>query len=56
MTQNRQAVAVGDPLGLLQHVELLLGGRDYAADIRDHDAELVKLRSLMNEVEVETER
>lgn len=56
ITQNRQAVAVGNPHILLHHLELLLGSTDFAAEIAAQDVDIARLRVVTNQKQLDTDR
>lgn len=49
-------MAVGNPHILLHHLELLLGSTDFAAEIATQDMDIARLRVVMDQKQLDTDR
>lgn len=56
VTQSRQAVDVGDPVGLVKQLEALTGAVDYEAAIQQHSALLEQLAAGMEDTKAQMGR
>lgn len=56
VTQSRQAVDVSSPVGLVKHLEALIGGIDYEEAIAQHSKDLEQLAAGMEDSKAEIDR